>query len=58
MHARDDAALPFPVIEDRLGITTNPRFVVSFLDLRHVAGSDRFDAVRACALRCPVSALR
>jgi hypothetical protein len=55
-HARDDAAIPFPVIEDRLGVRSNPRFVVSFVDLRFVPGADRFDAVRACALRRPVAA--
>jgi hypothetical protein len=55
-YVREDAAVPFPVIEDRLGVRSSPRFVISFLDLRFFPGADRFDAVRARGLRCPVTA--
>jgi hypothetical protein len=52
-HVRDDAAVPFPVIEDRLAINSTPRFVISFVDIRFIPGADQFDAVRARALRSP-----
>jgi hypothetical protein len=54
-HVRDDAAVPFPVIEDRLAVRTTPRFVISFVDIRFIPGADQFDAVRARALRSPAS---
>ncbi|WP_265443086.1 condensation domain-containing protein [Flexivirga meconopsidis] len=50
-HIRSDAQIPFATIADLLGIDSSPRFVVSYVDLRHLPGAAQFDAVRARALR-------
>jgi len=54
-HVRDDAAVPYPVVEDQLGVRSTPRFVISFVDIRFVPGEDQFDVVRARALRSPAT---
>lgn len=51
MHIRSDAQIPFASIADLLDIESAPRFVVSFVDVRHLPGAAQFDAVRARALR-------
>ncbi|HWC22130.1 MAG TPA: condensation domain-containing protein [Flexivirga sp.] len=50
-HIRSDAQIPFASIADLLGIDSAPRFVVSFVDVRHLPGAAQFDAARARALR-------
>jgi condensation domain-containing protein len=54
-NVRRDAAVPYPGIEDQLGVNSTPRFVISFVDIRFVPGEDQFDAVRARALRSPAT---
>lgn len=50
-HIRSDAQTPFASIADLLDIRSAPRFVVSFVDVRHLPGAAQFDAARARALR-------
>ncbi|GGB25398.1 hypothetical protein GCM10011492_14330 [Flexivirga endophytica] len=50
-HVRADAQIPFASIADLLGIASAPRFVVSYVDVRHLPGAAQFDAARARALR-------
>jgi hypothetical protein len=45
------ARLPYSKIADILGVTDTPRFVVSYLDLRHTPDSDRWAGWRARTLR-------
>ncbi len=50
-HIRSDAQIPFASIADLLDIGSAPRFVVSYVDVRHLPGAAQFDAARARALR-------
>ncbi|TWE07953.1 condensation domain-containing protein [Rudaeicoccus suwonensis] len=50
-YIRTDAQIPFATIAQLLDIRSCPRFVVSYVDIRHLPGAAQFDAQRARALR-------
>ncbi|MET4165002.1 MULTISPECIES: condensation domain-containing protein [Gordonia] len=44
-------SFPYQRVVELLGVGGEPEFVVSYLDIRHVAGADEWDAARAQILR-------
>ncbi|MGU3431581.1 condensation domain-containing protein [Actinomycetes bacterium M1A6_2h] len=50
-RVKDVARIPLDVVMDRLGIRTDPEFVVSFMDVRFAPHADRWPSINARALR-------
>ncbi len=55
-EVKDLARHPFPRVAELLGVGDTPHFVVSYVDVRHVPGAERWPAQQARALRSPVFA--
>ena len=55
-EVKDLARHPFPRIAELLGVGDTPHFVVSYVDVRHVPGAQRWPDQQARALRSPVYA--
>jgi hypothetical protein len=47
---------PFPRIAELVGVEDSPHFVVSYVDVRHVPGAQRWSSQQARALRSPAHA--
>ncbi|WP_158890597.1 condensation domain-containing protein [Amycolatopsis anabasis] len=50
-QARPMAAVPFARVTELLGVPLDPRFVVSYMDLRHAPGAKQWPEWKAAALR-------
>lgn len=50
-RVKDVGRIPLDVVLDRLGVTSDPEFVVSFMDVRFAPHADRWPSINARALR-------
>ncbi|MDT0443537.1 condensation domain-containing protein [Streptomyces johnsoniae] len=50
-HARHAAEVPFARVTELLGVSVQPRFVVSYVDMRQVPGARRWPEWKAAAVR-------
>lgn len=55
-EVKDLARHPFPRVAELLGVGDTPHFVMSYVDLRHVPGAEKWPGQQARTLRSPVFA--